>query len=172
MIDRKLRTNTIAPGLGIFAVVGLLLAVWPVAATAGTDALYSLHIRANTEGGGATFGAHFTVTTEDGVFLGECTLEGDENSPPYQYCWVDVPAGITVVVRQDPASIPAGYAPVENPIVFDTAYPTTTPHKIDVALQNVPVSGSGDNVGNDSFIAALIASLIRILQIILGSPGR
>lgn len=161
--------RAVAAGLRIFAVLGLLLAAWPFVATAGTDALYSLHIRAdNTDDGATTFGAHFTVTTEDGAFLGECTLEGDENSPPWQYCWVDVPAGIKVVVWQDLASIPAGYAPVENPIVFDTAFPTTTPHKIDVAFQNVPQDADGHD---DSLVDGLVAALKRILRELLEEPA-
>jgi len=101
--------------------------------------LYALHIRAdNTDTGETTFGAQFTVTTEDGAYLGTCTLEGDENSPPWQYCAVDVPKGIVVSVWEDPETLPDGYAPEENPLTFDTTFPTTTPHKIDVSFDNVP----------------------------------
>lgn len=132
-----------------------------------SDEPYSLHIRAdNTDDWGTTFGARYTVTALDGEYLGSCTLEGDPTSPPWQYCRVDVPAGIKVVVWQDPASIPAGYAAVQNPIVFDTAIPTTTPHKIDVVFENAPQPGGG------SPVAALVAALISILQTILASIGR
>lgn len=158
MFDRDFRMMIAVRGLGMLAVLALLFTASFGANTSATaqggEETYPLHIRANTEGGGATFGAQFTVTAEDGEFLGACTLEGDANSPAYQYCWVDVPKGLTVIVWQDPGTIPASYAPVENPIAFDTAYPTTTPHKIDVAFHNVPqIASSNATIGRTGQVA-------------------
>ena len=152
MIDTKLRMTTAERGLSVFVALALLTTAWlgagvSVAARSvdlDNPEIYTLHLRANTADEGATFGARFTVSTEDGDVLGGCTLEGDETSPPYQYCTVDVTNGLTVSVWQEPDSIPAGYAPVENPIVFDTRFPTTTPHQIDVAFDNQPQAAQED----------------------------
>lgn len=148
---RRARRRGVAVRLvaSVIGALALLVAAWFGAATSvtaqGADAseVYNLHIRAdNTDDGETTFGARFTVTTEDGAYLGACTLEGNADSPPWVYCSVDVPKGIPVIVWEDPDSLPSGYAPAENPLIFDTTYPTTTPHQIDVAFQNVPRSGS------------------------------
>ncbi|MGB3330069.1 MAG: hypothetical protein WBA46_14005 [Thermomicrobiales bacterium] len=65
-------------------------------------------------------GAHFTVTTEGGDAIGDCTLEASSTSPN-PGCTVSVPVGGVVVVTQDNDSITAGFAPRSNPIRFDTA---------------------------------------------------
>jgi hypothetical protein len=70
---------------------------------------------------GHEIGARFTVTHEDGEYIGECTLEGNGDEPYPISCRVDVPRGTTVVVTLDVTTITPGYVPVENPISFDTS---------------------------------------------------
>lgn len=156
-MDHRRNVTTFERSMRLVTALILVMSAWMGAvatATArsvdpGNPGIYTLHLRANTGDMGTAFGARFTVTSEDDEVLGSCTLEGDASSPPYQYCTVDVPDGLTVSVRQDPDSIPAGYAPVENPITFDTRFPTTTPHQIDVFFDNQPNLSSasqGDDV--------------------------
>lgn len=181
MIDRKHWMTPAALGLMTLAMLMSLLVGWrdvaasPTAQEAAAGGLWDMGIGARTEGAehpGHTYGARFIVTSEDGDYIGECTLESIETTVPWHNCRVDVPSDRISLVWEDLESIPAGYAPVENPIVFDPATYGTGPHNIGAFFHNVLISGSGDNVGNDSFIAALVATLIRILQMILGSRGR
>jgi hypothetical protein len=62
-------------------------------------------------------GAVVEATSEDGSeSYGTCTTP-DGGNP--NTCDIEVPAGTTVVVTLDESTIPAGFAPVENPIVYD-----------------------------------------------------
>ena len=70
---------------------------------------------------GHEIGARFTVTREDGTFLGSCTLEGNSDEPYPLSCYVSVPKYTTVVVTLDESTITPGFAPVENPLYFDTS---------------------------------------------------
>lgn len=65
-------------------------------------------------------GAVFRLTTESGEALGSCTTEPRSQGGIAAECAIDLPFGITVVVFEDPATIPAGYVPVENPQVVET----------------------------------------------------
>ena len=81
---------------------------------------------------GHEIGAQFTVTTEDGAFLGSCTLEGNGDEPFPLSCRVDVPRYTTVVVMLDESTITPGYAPVENPII-STRHPSQEPRPTGVS---------------------------------------
>lgn len=66
-------------------------------------------------------GASFEVATQDGEVLGTCTTEAVEfPTGTGAVCEVTVPFGITVVVTEDISTIPAGYAPLENPQTAET----------------------------------------------------
>jgi hypothetical protein len=62
-------------------------------------------------------GAFFNVTADNGDFLGNCEAEVTA-SPIFAGCSVEVPYGITGIVTEDLASLPAGYVPVQNPVPF------------------------------------------------------
>jgi hypothetical protein len=134
-------------GLGTIALLLLLAGGRDVAASqtaqeVADGGVWSMGIGARTEGAedpGHTFGARFIVTTEDGEYIGECTLAFVETSVPWHNCRVDVPSDRISLVWEDLDSIPAGYAPVENPIVFDPTTYETGPHNIGAIFRNVPV---------------------------------
>ncbi|MGC4105863.1 MAG: hypothetical protein QM753_05815 [Thermomicrobiales bacterium] len=63
-------------------------------------------------------GVHFTVTTEDGEYVGECTLDGPVMERTY--CSIPVPLGTVVIVTEDVGTLAPGLAPESNPIRFDT----------------------------------------------------
>ncbi|HEV2108872.1 MAG TPA: hypothetical protein VGR16_11460, partial [Thermomicrobiales bacterium] len=62
-------------------------------------------------------GIAFTVTTADGVAVGSCITED------FGGCTVQVPLGTTIVVTEDVSTLPAGYAPKENPQTRQTPPP-------------------------------------------------
>ncbi|HWV25531.1 MAG TPA: SpaA isopeptide-forming pilin-related protein, partial [Thermomicrobiales bacterium] len=114
-----------------------------------------LHIAATTCDGTSRsgscvneIGAQFTVTTEDGEFLGSCTIEGTPESRYWGIiisCAVPVPDGIRVVVTEDVNTITPGHMPEENPIVFDMAdkpVPPNVPSYWGVIFHNGPSSGN------------------------------
>lgn len=90
-------------------------------------------------------GAQFTVTTEDGEFLGSCAVTGDRNDTSHvAACAVHFafePSG-TVVVTLDLNTITPGYAPEENPIRVDVTQIGRASH--DVVFHNAP-QGSGQS---------------------------
>lgn len=107
--------------------------------------IWQLGIQAKTDGAeypGYTFGAHFTVTAEDGTYLGECTLEPTDREVAWWNCKVDVPSDSVSLVWEDLDSIPPGYAPVENPITFDPTTYVVGPHGIGASFVNVLVAGN------------------------------
>lgn len=98
----------------------------PSADTAGTK---SLEIQSqscsNAEGRcWSEVGTRFTVTTEDGESLGECTIEQSSDPKPTP-CTIPVPVGTVVIVTEDVSTITSGFAPVSNPIRFDTGVAPT-----------------------------------------------
>ena len=112
---------------------------------AANGGLWQLGITAHTDGAdypGYTFGARFTVTSKDGAYIGECTLESTDRDVPWWNCKVDVPSDRISLVWEDLEYIPAGLAPVENPIVFDPTTYETGPHNIGANFTNVPITGS------------------------------
>ncbi|MCO5219969.1 MAG: prealbumin-like fold domain-containing protein [Thermomicrobiales bacterium] len=112
---------------------------------AANGGLWQLGITAHTDGAdypGYTFNARFTVTSEDGEYVGECTLEPTDRDVPWWNCKVDVPSDRISLVWEDLDSIPAGYAPVENPIAFDPTTYEIGPHNIGANFTNVPINGS------------------------------
>lgn len=70
---------------------------------------------------GHEIGAEFTVSMQDGSFIGSCTLQGNAGEPYPLSCQVPVPRYSIVVVTLDESTITPGLSPVENPIVFDTS---------------------------------------------------
>ncbi|HEV2108824.1 MAG TPA: hypothetical protein VGR16_11220, partial [Thermomicrobiales bacterium] len=54
-------------------------------------------------------GLGFDVVAEDGSVIGECTTDSDGR------CSVVTSAGTTVAVREEPETVPEGYAPQDNP---------------------------------------------------------
>jgi len=171
MIDRKQWMGTAMRGLGTFVVLVLLLAGWggaaasPTAQEAANGGLMSIGIAARTEGREHTIGAHFTVTSEEGEYISECTLDEVEwngSVPPWLQCTVDVPSDRISLVWEDLDSIPAGYAPVENPIAFDPTTYRTGPHDIGVTFNNVPQDDTS------SLVDEIVRILIQILTEILG----
>ena len=103
-------------------------------------------------------GATFTVTTEDGNYIGSCTLEGDRNAlvliAGYVNCTVPVPVGVRVIITEDVNTITPGTTPRENPL--DYTWPTnpqSVASYMGVAFFNVPtetVSTSGPSGSNGS----------------------
>ncbi|MGI8484214.1 MAG: hypothetical protein ACR2OU_08120, partial [Thermomicrobiales bacterium] len=129
---------------GVFSTVAIADAS-PTVQEAANGELWSMGIGASIEGGdppASIFGAQFTVTSEDGDYIGGCTLEQPERVVPWWNCRVDVPSDRISLVWEDPDSIPAGYAPVENPIVFDPTTYETGPHNIGAFFRNVPIDES------------------------------
>jgi hypothetical protein len=126
-----------------------------------------LGIQAKTEGAeypGYTFGAHFTVTAENGDYIGECTLEPTDRQVAWWNCKVDVPSDRVSLVWEDLDSIPSGYAPVENPIAFDPTTYIVGPHGIGASFVNVPVA---DNTTSSTTSAAGT----RDIALITRDPG-
>lgn len=72
------------------------------------------------EGNYRCIGATATVTLDDGTYIGSCTITGEPDAPIIQHCQVAVPLWSTVVVTLDPASLPPGSIPINNPIYFET----------------------------------------------------
>jgi hypothetical protein len=119
----------------------------PTAQEVANGGLFAMGIGARTEGAeypGHTFGARFVVTSEDGEYIGECMLEVNDTFPDVAWtnCKVDVPGDRISLVWEDLNSIPAGYAPVENPIAFDPTTYVTGPHNIGAVFQNVPIDAT------------------------------
>jgi murein DD-endopeptidase MepM/ murein hydrolase activator NlpD len=119
----------------------------PTAQEVANGGLFAMGIGARTEGAeypGHTFGARFVVTSEDGEYIGECMLEVNDTFPDVAWtnCKVDVPGDRISLVWEDLDSIPAGYAPVENPIAFDPTTYVTGPHNIGAVFQNVPIDAT------------------------------
>ncbi|MGB3305859.1 MAG: prealbumin-like fold domain-containing protein [Thermomicrobiales bacterium] len=152
MIDRKRRPAGAVRAVSLFAILALVFTSWqtvaasPTAQEAANGGLWSMGISARTVDDRGNFnhtvGAHFTVTTEDGEYIGECTLaEPPKTGAPWWNCRVDVPSDQISLVWEDPDSVPAGYAPVENPIAFDPTTYETGPHNIGVFFDNMPVDG-------------------------------
>lgn len=100
-------TPPVAPfRLGILAVSCRALPVAPIPADDGCR---------------PTVGARFRVTTPSDGVLGVCRAEIARGSDPFAECVVKVPWGDTVVVTEDPASLPTGYTPRANPLSWLTA---------------------------------------------------
>lgn len=71
-------------------------------------------------------GVVFTVTIEGGEPVGSCTAVVAAVADPITAgCSVAIPYGATVVVNEDPASLPAGYEPVANGQIYTA--PTEPP---------------------------------------------
>ena len=92
-------------------------------------------------------GIDVSVATTDGSDLGGCTTEaGTVQDQEVGYCYVPVPVG-EVVVTEDTSGLPAGYAPLANPITVDVRVPSAeTQDYVPVALFiNVPAEDEEDN---------------------------
>lgn len=84
------------------------------------------NIAVQEEGCRPAEGVVFTATIEGGEPIGSCTAAvADVADPITAGCSIPVPYGATVVVNEDPASVPAGYAPLVNGQVFKA--PATEP---------------------------------------------
>lgn len=151
-------------GLRVLTAMTLLLTAWLSAATAATaqvdgEQYVEIWISALTcDSDGYCYqdqGVQFTVTTEEGAFLGACT-QLSYRAP----CHVFVPLGTLVVVTQDVSTLPDRPCtlPVENPLYLDV-----TTGFLGVAFDNVRTIGCDD----DSLVDELVAVLIRILQELL-----
>ena len=92
-------------------------------------------------------GVQFTVTTASGEWLGDCTtLEPSGTDAIHGVCSVKVPFGTTVIVREDVSTIPAGYAPLENPISVETPSELVDGVSLDVVFWNGPERASQNPV--------------------------
>ena len=150
MTDRKHGMKSAGLGLRILAAPTLLVTVWFGAATSvtaqGESGQYGgMVIGAITcdapNSCWSESGAAFTVTTEDGQWIGGCTVTGSPSDTSHvAACAVDFPFRPTgtVVVTEDVDTITPGYAPEENPIFKDTAQIGMASH--DVIFRNVPVA--------------------------------
>lgn len=168
MIDRKQWVGTAVRGLGVLAGLALLLTAWFGAATSVSAEGYSgTGITAETcDAAGSCWyeiGARFTVTTEDGEFLGSCTISaGKSYADPVQACYVFTPGEMTVVVTEDVGTITPGYAPEQNPIYDHTVTrQSAAPVSVNVFFRNVP---QGDH---SALVDQIVQTLIRILEEIL-----
>ena len=85
-------------------------------------------------------GAHFVVTSENGKPIGDCTIKYTDKWG----CEVDVPSDRISLVWEDLDSIPAGYAPEKNPVVFDPTTYVPGPHHIGASFVNVPTDGNAE----------------------------
>ncbi len=149
MIDRNYRMRSAASGLGMLVALALVLTAGLGAATAAkAQANGGIVIGATISCNNATecgpeYNVEVTVTTEDGEFLGTCTVTGnvlDQSHVPA--CAVDFPfrPSGTLIVTEDVSTLPAGYAPVEDLIHVDSTQLGRASH--DVIFQNVPQSQS------------------------------
>lgn len=143
------RIKLMEPGLKMIAVVALVITAWLGALVPGVaQGKMGIVIGATIESSNLSpDGVRFTVETESGEFLGACTIQ---NSGPgvVPACVVDfpfAPSG-TLTVTEDVSTLPAGYAPVENPIHVDVASIGAASH--DVVFHNVP-TGAGQGQTSD-----------------------
>ncbi len=143
MFKKRLLSVT-GRGVGLIVALTLLLsgwssvAAWSTAQELANGGSWSMGIAARTNDGEHTLGARFTVTSEDGEYIGGCTLEPIDREVPWLSCHVDVPSDRISLVWEELDSLPDGYAPVENPIAFDPTTSEVGPHAIGVAFRNVP----------------------------------
>jgi hypothetical protein len=104
---------------------------------------------------GSAHSVQVSVTTADGDFLGACTVQWDLGTQQVSHvpaCAVDFPFRPTgtVIVTQDVSTLPAGYAPVENPIFKDISQIGMASH--DVVFNNVS-QGASASSGQTSDVA-------------------
>lgn len=81
----------------------------------------SMSIIPVVEGGSSVVGVGFSVTAENGTFLGSCVVPTDFPGGYIPNCSVDVPQNTTVAVWFDPTASSAELTPVEDPVYFDTS---------------------------------------------------
>jgi hypothetical protein len=98
---------------------------------------------------GAEHTVRVSVTTQDGSFVGACTMQWDLMTQQMSHvpgCGVDFPFPPTgtLIVTQDVSTLPAGYAPEQNPISIDTTHLGMASH--DVVFHNVPHGASASAV--------------------------
>ena len=128
MMSRTLWKGTPIPGVRVLGAVVMMLTMLagtatPVAAQDGDMVSVSVAVWIDcldTDTCNYVMYVPITATTLDGAFLDTCTVTVDPEGP-LPGCSVRVPAGTTVVLTEDASALPAGYAPDENPIIFDTA---------------------------------------------------
>lgn len=70
-------------------------------------------------------GTVIVVTTSGGDLIGTCIAAATDLDAPVAGCSILVPFGSTVTVTEDMTTVPPGYAPTNNPQVFDV--PTGPP---------------------------------------------
>lgn len=90
-------------------------------------------------------GAQFSVTTEDGEFLGSCAAVGERDlSSNVEGCLIEFPFAATgiLIVTEDVGTITPGYAPEENPIFVDTNAHSYLRPSHDAVFRNVPTGGN------------------------------
>jgi hypothetical protein len=145
-LERALIDLKILPALVLLTTS--CLGATPAVSAQFDDDMRPMQISAVTcDDAGACFyevGAQFTVTTQDGEYIGSCTLEGDRQATleiaGNVNCSVLIPVGITVVVTENTGTITPGTVPEENPLSF--TWPEMVPSYVGVIFRNVPVGGS------------------------------
>jgi len=159
MTEREHRMTIVIRGLRTLLTLALLVTMWidastSVAAQGNGGMVIGASISCDSANDcGPEFSVQVSVTTEDGEFLGACTVTVnllDHSHLPA--CSVDFPfrPSGTLIVTEDVSTLPAGYAPEENPIYVETTELGRASH--DVAFQNMPQSGSV-SVGQTSDVA-------------------
>lgn len=86
-------------------------------------------------------GVAIAVSGLDGTSYGTCTTEASDDKA----CALELPVGPDLVLSQDPATIPAGYAPVSNPTTFKLFADAAGGDTI-LRFATVPNAGSGGQV--------------------------
>ncbi len=64
-------------------------------------------------------GTVIVVTTLEGALVGTCIAKATEPTAIIGFCSILVPLGGSVIVSEEESTIPAGYAPTNNPQTFD-----------------------------------------------------
>jgi len=94
-------------------------------------------------------GAVIVVTTSNGELVGTCVAEATEPEAVVAGCAIPVPYGSALVVTEDVATIPPGYAPTSNPQPFEV--PATPPDGVfgGPVFLNLP-NGVADDATDDA----------------------
>ncbi len=104
-------------------------------------------------------GAQIVVTTPGGELVGTCVAKTTELSALVASCAITVPYGSTLIITEDIASLPAGYAPTHNPQRFDV--PFEPPDgvfggPVFLNLPNLPPGGANDATADASTTCQMI----------------
>lgn len=163
--------------MAALALLVALLGSGPASAAQATEEQFTLGIDAvncddqapevitvQQEGCQPAVGAVFTATIQGGEPIGSCTAQAaDVPDPITAGCAIAVPYGASVVVLQDPASIPAGYEPVNQGVVFTAPDAPPTGYVGGVLFVNLLV----DESDFDALVEALLEKLREVLREVL-----